>query len=335
MNLSVHYPPHIRSRDSSLGIMFDVLVAMLPLYGMATYFYGPRCLVLALISAATCLVADYICSIMMGKGIAIRDISPIVTGLIIPLLLPASAGYHVMIVAGLFAVLVVKQPFGGLGQNIFNPAAGGAAFVTLCWPTAMFSYPRPFVTLPLTPTVDIALERSTTYSLSLGGLPAVDYLDMALGNVPGPMGTVHILVLLACMFYLFVRRAVKLNMTGGFMLGAAVFALLFPRGALTPFQSVAYELMSGSLLFAAIFLLSDPVTSPKRPIARTLYGVAGGVLCMFFRYIGRLEESVLFGILIMNAFVWLLDTRVERIYHRYRREGLEQDKPEEVPETED
>ena len=333
MNLSVHYPPHIRTRDSSLGMMFDAIVAMLPLYGMSTYFYGPRCLVLALISVISCLASDYICSVMMGKGISIRDISPVVTGLIIPLLLPASAGYHMVITAGLFAILVVKQPFGGLGQNIFNPAAGGIAFVTVCWPTAMFSYPRPFITLPLTPVVDTALERSIAYSLSLGGLPTADYLDMALGNVPGPMGTTHILVLFACMFYLWVRRGVKIGVTGGFILGAAVFALLFPRGALSPFQSVAYELMSGSLLFAAIFLMSDPVTSPKRPIARTLYGVAGGALCMFFRHLGRLEESVIFGILIMNAFVWLLDTRVERIYHRYRREGREQDKPEEVPEA--
>lgn len=327
MKLSADYPPHIRSRDSSMSLMFDVMVSLLPLYGMATFFYGPRAIVLALIASTSCVLSDAVCSLMMGRGLLLRDLSPVVTGMIIPLLLPASIGYTVVIVAALFASLVIKQPFGGTGQNIFNPAAGGVAFVMLSWPSQVFLYPAPFSSLELSHSIRAPLEHSVSYTLSLGGRPATGYLDLLLGNVPGPMGATHILVMIACLFYLWVRRGAKINMTGSFIAGAAIWALLFPRGSLSPFESVGYELMSGSLLFAAVFLISDPVTSPKRPIARTIYGAAGGLICMAFRSLGDMEESVIFGILVMNSFVWLLDTRVERLYHRYRRERLEQSKP--------
>ncbi len=332
MKLSADYPPHIRSRDTSLSLMFDVVVALLPLYGLAVFFYGPRALMLALISAATCILSDAACSLLMGRGLLLRDLSPVVTGMIIPLLLPASISYTVVIIAALFSSLVIKQPFGGVGQNIFNPAAGGVAFVTLCWPVDVFSYPTPLNTLPMTSSPEVVLERSVSYTLHLGGRPTSDYLDLLLGNVPGPMGATHILVMLACLFYLWVRRGAKINMTGSFIAGAAAWALLFPRGSLSPFESLCYELMSGSLLFAAIFLISDPVTSPKRPIARTLYGAAGGLLCMAFRSLGDMEESVIFGILVMNTFVWLLDTRVESLYHRYRRERTHESDPTQIPQ---
>lgn len=335
MNLTIHYPPHIRSRDSSASIMFDIIVALMPLYGMAMYFYGFRAVALGLISALTCLIADYACTIMAGKGITLRDISPIVTGLIIALLLPATANVIMVVTAALFAMFVVKHPFGGLGQNVFNPAAGGVAFVTLCWPNEFFLYPPTFMSLPLASAeaAKFATERSVAYSLKLAAAPMTDFVDIALGNVPGPMGATNILIMLACLFYLIVRRGAKPAATFSFLASSALVAMIFPRGNMGIFQSLMFELMSGSLLFASIFLLSDPVTSPKRNISRIIYGASGGILCMLFRHIGRFEESVIFGILIMNAFVWVLDTRVERIYHFYRRKYLAENKSQEVSEV--
>ncbi len=323
MKLHIQNPPHIRSRESNQTMMVDVIIATLPLYAMGVYYYGGRVLLLGLTGALASCFADILCQLAGGKIPNIRDLSAVITGLLIPLLLPASAHFSMILVAAVFAILVAKQPFGGVGQNVFNPAAAGVAFVIICWPQSAFSYPIPFERLPLAVDETVRLVNSPAYSLSLGGTPNIDLLDMLLGNVPGPMGASNILVLLTCLLFLVGRRTVNLWMSAAMFGGAAFVALLMPRLELPLLTGVAYELMSGLLVIGAVFLINDPVTSPKRKIPKLLYGFCTGALSMLFRHIGRYEESLLFALLVMNAAVWMIDLWGEHLAHTMRRKHLE------------
>lgn len=323
MKLQAQNPPHIRTRESNLTVMTDVIIAMLPLYAMATYYYGARALLLGGYSVLICTLADLLCTLLAGRVPNIRDLSPAVTGMLVPLLMPASIRLEILAAAGLFAIAVAKHPFGGVGQNIFNPAAAGAAFAIVCWPRSMFAYPVPLEWMPIAVDETIRLGTSPARALALGGAPTIDMLDMLLGNFPGPMGATNILVLLTCLLFLTFRRAVSLGMTVSFVAGAAAVAALFPRADLSPFRSVSYELMSGMLLLGALFLLNDPVTSPRRRPSRLLYGLLAGIVSMIFRHLGRFEESLLFAVLVMNAAVWMIDLLGEHLARAIRRRNSE------------
>lgn len=332
MKLHPQNLPHIRSRESNQTLMVDVIIALIPLYAMATYFYGKRALVLGAFSVAATVLIDAVCTGLRHNVPNIRDHSGIITGMIIPLLLPASIRYEVIFVAVLFAVAVAKHPFGGVGENIFNPAAAGVAFATVCFPRSVFSYPIPFDPLPIIIEDRIRLVFSPAYALLLGGKPYNDPLDMLLGNYPGPMGATNILVLITCLLFLAVRKSISFSMTLSYLAGFSAVAALFPRAMESPVQSVYYELMSGIVLICSVFLINDPVTSPKRAGVRIVYGFFTGALCMVFREIGRYEESVLFALLIMNAMVWSFEMIGESLLHRFRRNRLEVEESKDISE---
>ena len=324
MKLRAQNPPHIRSRESNQTVMFDVVIAMLPLYAMATYYYGMRALALGLFSVMVTTVFDLLCVIVRRSVPNIRDLSPTVTGMLIPLLMPASVRFEVVAVAALFGIAVAKHPFGGVGENIFNPAVAGTAFAVVCWPRSMFLYPVPFDRLPV--MVDSTAQKlinSPAYTLSLGGAPNTDPLDMLMGNFAGPMGATNILVLCTCFLFLAVKKTVSVWKTGAFLAGAALVAAAVPRAMLTPFYSVGYELMTGLTLIGAIFLINDPVTSPKRKLPKIAYGFLAGVISMTFRHLGEYEDSLLFAILVMNASVWIIDLWGEHLAHALRRKNIE------------
>ncbi len=323
MNLRAQNPPHIRSRESNQTVMGDTVIAMLPLYAMAFYFYGPRSLALGAVSCLTCISADFVCQLIGRKVPNVRDYSPLITGMIIPLLLPASTRYWIVVAAGLFAICVAKQPFGGIGHNVFNPAAAGVAFAVICWPRSTFQFPVPFDPLPVTGEITARLVASPGRALAMGGVPTTDFMDMLLGNVPGPMGGTNILVLLTCLLFLAVRKTVNLCTTGAFLGGVAITAAIFPRAVMAPFPSILYEVMSGWVMITAVFLINDPVSSPKRRSARLLYGFLAGVVGIVFRHLGKFEDSLLFALLVMNASVYMIELWAEQAAHAFRRKNRE------------
>lgn len=316
--------PHIRHGERTVSLMLDMVIMLLLLYGMAFFYYGPRALVLGVLSVASCLLADLACILMRRSRVRLRDLSAVVTGLILPLLMPASVPYHVVVAAALFAILVAKHPFGGVGNNIFNPAAAGMAFAVICFGNAVvFSYPSPLGWLPVFGKLEAAVLDSPASVLNLGGAPRHDLLDMAMGNFPGPMGATNILVILACLLFLIFRRTVRWITPVTFLAAVSAFAFLFPRANVTGLQSVAYELMSGMLLFGGAFLLGDPVTTPKRGWSKAAFGLAAGVVVMIFRRYGELEDSLVFALLLMNAMVWAFDMLGEHLASLVRRKRFE------------
>ena len=321
MKLVPRNAPHIRHSDNSKTVMGDMIVSLLPLYFIAFCYYGMRVLVMMAISLVVCFVADTAGDLLAGRGYNFRDFSPFVTGLLIPLMMPATAQYRMVVVAGLAAILIAKQPFGGTGDNFFNPAAAGIAFAIACWPTEMFLYPNPFDTITVWGEQAAQTSAGGAFSLRLGGIPALNLQDMFLGVFQGPMGTTCVLVILACFLYLAFRRTIRPELTISFLLAAALFAFLFPRTTAQPLEGVLYEMMSGTMVFSAVFMLTDPVTSPKTPLACVLYGLVAGVVTMGFRYLGGFEQAAPFAILLMNALSPLFDEGVWRLKTRLVKRG--------------
>lgn len=293
--------PHISARETTWTFMGDMLIALLPLAGMAYYYYGLRALLHILFSVLTCWCADHVCTLLSGRRPQISDFSSIVTGALVALLMPAAAPYWVTVVGGLFAILVVKQAFGGLGSNIFNPAAGGLAFLTICFPKYVTAYTAPFARLEIWGTVTAAAVESPTAILSYGGLPTQDWSDCLLGNYAGPMGATNLLVVFTCMLFLAVRKALNFRIPLAYLLTVLLWAWCFPRGMIPRLDSLIFELGGSTVLFYGFFLAGDPVTSPRTNPGKWIYGVCCGVFVMLFRYYGAYQTSAPFALLLANG----------------------------------
>lgn len=312
-------PPHIKQPTTAATIMLDAVACMAALYLIAAFCHGPRALLLGLVSALTAFLAERL-AVLCRRGIQNwRDLSPIVTGLLIPLMLPASIPYTVVIAADLFAVFVAKHFFGGTGRNIFNPAAAGLAFVTASWPEQVLSYPAPFVRLELAGPATTRLTNSIAYVLSVGGRPSTDATSVLLGLHPGPMGTLNGVVLIACLAFLVTRRSIpwwQPFLTAGVVaFGAAVL----PRASMSAGTAAFYEVFGTTLLFSVAFLFSDPVTSAVRDEAKAFSALLAGALLVLFRRFGAYEQSAVFVALLMNVFNHWIDNRVEILMMKERR----------------
>ncbi|MGI5966556.1 RnfABCDGE type electron transport complex subunit D [Anaerotruncus rubiinfantis] len=333
MKLTKHPAPHIRYQESNRTLMADMILLQLVLFVPAVVYYGLRVLVIAAITVATAVLCDGACTLLRGKKLNPRDFSPVVTGLIITLCMPATVPYRVVIAAAFFAIVVVKHPFGGTGNNLFNPAAAGLSFAAICWPNQVFMYPQPFESIPAFGEVAVKLSQNPAFVLKLGGIPTNDITEMILGNYPGPMGATSILVIVACLGYLLFRGTVRWQLPIPFLAACAFVAFLFPRVGTNGVQSMLYELMSGTLLFGAVFMISDPATNPKRDSSMAVYGIFAGLITMLFRYFGGFEESMAFAVLFANAFVPLIDRYNESLHRVIRRKNLEARKAKKAQEA--
>ncbi len=310
--------PHVRQSESVLTIMTDVVIALVPLYVMSFFYYGARALMLGLCGAASCFAFAAAGSFIIKEKPNPRDLTPVITGLIIPLLMPADIPYHVVFAACAVAIFVVKLPFGGTGYNLFNPAAVGFASVALCWPDLVFRYPDVLRTLSVFGENAEKAAVSPAHSLAIGAVPEYDVLDLLLGSAPGPMGATNILVIVACGIFLIVRKAVNWRTPVFFLLTYGICAALFPRIGGSAFDALCYELFSGMIVFGAFFMLSEPVTSPKRDFGKLLYSVAAGIVVFLFGYFGGFEDGFVYALIVLNVFAPVFDTVCENTLHLYR-----------------
>ena len=313
--------PFIRSGNSAGTLRLDMLIALLAPTICATVTFGWRVPVLLLVSIATALLSEALGCLLMRRRLTLLDGSAAVTGWLIGMMVSPIAPFWLVIVASAFAILIVKMPFGGDGHNVFNPAAAGIALITQCFSAELFLYPDTDAVLPIWLNESTVLTAASPASLlRTGGAGPYDRYDLLFGQFPGPLGATAIFVLCACAVFLFVRKATSPSLTLSFVATCTVIAVLFPRVTDgTWFQSIILELSSGYLLFAGVFLLTDPVTSPHRPAARAVYGVLAGILVMLLRHIGRFEESTCFAILLCNAVSAAIDRTVWRIGQAIRK----------------
>ena len=313
MKAAYQKAPFLRSEAGVPAMMGDQVLALLLLLIIPTLYYGFRVLAMAAVTVAVCVVSEILCCLLEKKEIHFRVASPVVTGLLIVMLMPAGISFWAPAAAAAFSVFVAKAPFGFLGHTPFHPAAAGVVFATLCWPGKMFLYPDmgKGISLPLfEDCYQLPSVQGPAAALKDGVRPDMVPLEMLWGQYAGPIGATSILVAAACGLYLFVRRTADWRMTAGFLAAAALYAALFPRIIGSPLTSVKYEMMAGSLFFCAVFLVTDPATSPRSIPGKYVYGVLAGLMTMLFRYFGVYEQGACFALLLANAFAPVIDRAV-------------------------
>ena len=306
--------PYIRAEERSPLLMLDTAIALIPPFFMACFYYGLRSVAVGAFTVIAALAANWLGDLFSGRGIEWWDASPVISGMIIALLMPASIPYYIPVIAALFAILVAKFPYGGTGNNVFNPAAAGLAFVTLCFGDQLANYPIPLETLPMTVDETVKLTQGAASILKMGAVPTISMEQLALGNFAGPMGTTNILVIAACLIYLLIRHSAKWYVPLTYLATISVFASCIHHEKLTAAESVVVELVAGSLMFVAVYMLTEPVTQPKRPMAKILYAMTAGIITMLFRYYGAVLNSAVFALLLTNALTPLFDRLAEQGY---------------------
>ncbi len=294
--------------ESSRMIMLDIIICLAFINLITVFYYGLHALLVTVSAVAVCIICESIACLVMKRKNTISDLSAVVTGMITAALCPASAPLWLPILGGAFAVLICKIPFGGRGNNIFNPAAAAWLFMSLAFPAIMSSYPDPVVFSASTGAP--VMSASPLTDVALGITPNISAFELAFGGFPGPMGTTPTVVLAACALYLLVRHTAPLSIMLSLPAACAVIAFIFPRLD-SRLYSAVFEVSLGCLLFAAVFMATDPVTSPKTTAARILFGVGCGIIAMLFRYLGAGScDGVPIAILIMNCLSKALDELV-------------------------
>ena len=296
MKLTVASSPHIRGNFRTNRIMLDVVRALMPALCVGILMLGIRALIVTLISIASAVLAEYAYSRITKTRNTVVDGSAIVTGLLLAMTLPHTVPYWQAALGSVFAIVVVKCLCGGLGQNLFNPALAARALLLLVWPVGLTRYMG----------VDGVSAATPLHHMVMPALPEESLLDMFLGNCPGSIGEISALALLVGGGYLVYRKVISVRIPVAYLGTVAVLTLVFFKTE-NPLAWMLYSLLSGGVMLGAIFMATDYATSPATSVGQIVYGIGCGALTVFFRYNGIFPEGVTYAILLMNAFVWIID----------------------------
>ena len=255
--LTISSSPHVHSPVTTQTIMRDVLIALFPALIGSVYFFGARALMVTLVSAAACVAFEWLWCHLMKKDKKIYDLSAVVTGVLLAFVCPPTIPYWTIIIGDLFAIILVKMLFGGIGKNFVNPALAGRAFM-FSWPVAMSTWVKVGFenAAPLFGTVDAVTAATPLSFLHQGQLPNVTIADAFFGNVGGCIGETSALLLLIGFLYLLVRRVLTIRIPVSYIGTVAVLAFLFPQGH-DRVTWMAYQLFTGGLMLGAIFMATD------------------------------------------------------------------------------
>ena len=311
--LLVSPSPHIHSKDSTRSLMLDVVIALIPAVVCSVVFYGWQELMVLGVSVASCVLLEWaITKYMLKKPSTIGDLSAVVTGILLALNVPYTTPWWVVFVGAVVAVGVAKMTFGGLGQNIWNPALVGRVFLLVSFPTYMTTWSKPQGLFgvdavsgptPLGAIQEGLMQGSTVQELT----SAYDYKDLLFANLGGSAGEVCALALLAGFVYLCCRKVIKPWITLSIFATVALTSLIFWGVNPARFTDPLFNLLTGGLVLGACFMATDYVTSPMSVWGGVVFGVGIGFLTVMIRYFGSYPEGVSFAILIMNSVVPLLN----------------------------
>ena len=296
MKLTVASSPHIRGNFRTNRIMLDVVLALLPALAVGTWVLGVRSLLVAVVCIAAAMASEWLYSLVTKTRNTVVDGSAMVTGLLLAMTLPHTVPLWQAALGSVFAIIVVKALCGGLGQNIFNPALAARAFLMLLWPASLVRYEG----------LDGVTAATPLHHMVMPALPEESLLDMFLGNCPGSIGEISALALLLGGGYLVWRKVISIRIPAAYLGTVAVLTLVFARTG-NPVSWMLYSLFGGGVMLGAIFMATDYATSPATAVGQIVYGIGCGVLTVIFRYYGLYPEGVTYAILLMNAFVWVID----------------------------
>ena len=298
MKLTVASSPHIRGDFRTSRIMLDVIFALLPALAAGAFILGPRALLVALVCVAAAVSAEWFYCFFAKARNTTADCSALVTGLLLSMTLPVSVPLWLAAAGSAFAILFIKCLWGGLGQNIFNPALAARAFMLLIYPVGMTRY--------YALGADAVTAATALHHTVMPALPEESLLDMFLGNCPGSIGEISTLALLAGGVYLICRKVISVRIPAAYLGTVAVLTLVFSKTG-DPLRWMLYSLLSGGVVLGAIFMATDYTTSPVTPVGQLVYGIGCGIFTVIFRYFGLFPEGVTYAILLMNTLVWVID----------------------------
>ncbi len=299
---TVSSSPHIKSHTTTATLMRDVLIALSPAMIAAIIFFGISAVMLTAVCVAVAVLTEWASGKLMHKESTVGDLSAVVTGVLIAFNLPASAPWWIAAVGSVFAILIVKQAFGGIGHNIVNPALAARAFLVVCWGARMTGS----AFIPAADTVTQATPLGLLSEGIVGQMPS--YMDMFLGNMYGCIGEVSALALLIGGIYLIVRKVITWKIPVIYLATVFIFAFILK-------QDPVFHLLAGGLMLGAIFMATDYTTSPVTPKGQIIFAVGCGLITMVIRMFGSYPEGVSYSILLMNVATPIIERYTKpRVY---------------------
>lgn len=292
--LKVSSNPHIRSKDTTSRIMQYVVISLLPATVFGVFHFGLHALFLVMVTVAATVLTEYIYDRCMKKKITVSDFSAVVTGLLLALNLPPKAPLWIGVIGGVFAILVVKMLFGGLGQNFMNPALGARCFLLISFTSIMTNF-----------DCDVYTGATPLAVIKAGG-DAPGLMDMFLGQTAGTIGEANTLALLIGVSFLLSKKVIDLRVPGSYILSFVVFIILFSGYGLD-FHYIGLQLTGGGLMLGAFFMATDYVTRPITKNGQFVFGIFLGIMTGIFRIFGPSAEGVSYAIILGNLLVPLIE----------------------------
>jgi electron transport complex protein RnfD len=320
LNLKASSSPHIRSNEDVRSIMLDVIIAMVPALIAAIWYFGFRALTVTVVSVIAAIFFEWLYCRIMHKEQPIGDLSAVVTGMLLAFTCPVSIPYWIIIIGDAFAIIIVKQLYGGLGKNFMNPALGARAFL-FSWAGTMGTWVANGEHMTIGPSTDAAIDGITAATplsfLHQGLTPdGTTLMQCFMGQTGGSLGEVSALMLIIGGIYLVWRKVITLHIPLAFILTVAVLTFIFPQGN-DNFSWMVYNVFSGGVMLGAIFMATDYASSPVTHKGQIIFGIGCGLITVFIRYFGTYSEGVCFAIILMNCTVWLIDRHIKPVRFGY------------------
>ena len=313
MSLRISTAPHMHNPLTTQRLMQYVFIALLPTAVWGIYAFGFSAALVLAVSVASAVAAEVLWQWIAHQPVRVNDFSAIVTGLILGLNLPSTAPWWMAMVGSAFAIIVVKQLFGGLGDNFLNPALAARAVLLAYWPVHMAA------SAYVAPTFFEAGVDAVSAATPLSSPGSYTLLQRFLGQIPGTIGEVSKAAILIGFLFLLVTGTISWRIPVVMVGSVYVFTLLIVGGG---FESALIATLSGGVLFGAVFMATDYVTSPIRPVAQIIYAVLIGLIIVLIRQFGNYPEGVTYGILLMNIFTPLIDRFLpQKIYGYQKKEA--------------
>ena len=304
--------PHIRSHETTRSIMLDVIIAMLPALLVACMKFGLRALTLTAVSVAGCFFWEWLYRKLMKKPQSVGDLSCVVTGMLLAFVSPVQMPYWMILIGDFFAIIVVKQLFGGIGKNFLNPALAGRAFLLASYAGTMTTWADPAAgKAALFGSNADVITTATPLAMMKGGafaelLEKYTVGDMFVGNIPGSLGEVSAAALLIGGIYLIGRKVINWQTPVAYIATVAILTFLFPLAG-TGVEWMLYSVFGGGLFLGAFFMATDYATSPVTKKGQLIFGIGCGLFTVLIRYFGSYNEGVCYSIMVMNLLVALID----------------------------
>ena len=307
--------PHIRNNEDTRSIMLDVIIALCPALVWSVFRFGFRALIAAIVSVASAMFWEWGYRKVLKKPQMLGDLSAAVTGLLLSMVCPVTLPYWMLVLGNFFAIVVVKQLYGGLGKNFMNPALAGRAALVASFASAMTSWIDPnagWASLSLrgadvvTAATPMAMMGEDFATLAA----KYSVRDMFIGLIGGSAGEISAMMLLIGGVYLIWRKVISWHIPVAYIGSVALLALIFPHGN-DPVLYMLYNVFGGGLMLGAFFMATDYVTSPVTKKGQLIFGVGCGLITMFIRWFGSFPEGVCYSILLINCTVWIIDKHVK------------------------